>query len=249
MNPKRRHPLAVETDRRGGCEPSLVSVRRVVLADDDLLLREGLASLLARAGYEVVGLAGSAPELLELVRKHEPDIAIVDIQMPYATEGLDAARTIRTERPQTAILVLSAHAEAEAMDLVRSGSHNGYLLKHRVLDVHTFLEALEQIVAGGRVIEPALARESAAGRGVRCPLDALSRRERDVLVLMAEGRSNAGIARQLGVAKATVERYVHTVLLKLTPTDAPHDHRRIRAVLTFLEARRSRSPHAAVVRR
>jgi len=225
-----------------------MSVRRVVLADDDLLLREGLSSLLARAGYEVVGVAGSAPELLELVRKHEPDIAIVDIQMPYATEGLDAARTIRTERPQTAILVLSAHAEAEAMDLVRSGSHNGYLLKHRVLDVDTFLEALEQIVAGGRVIEPALAREAAA-RHIHGPLDALSARERDVLVLMAEGRSNAGIARQLGLAKATVERYVHTVLLKLTPTDAPHDHRRIRAVLTFLEARRSRSPHAAVVRR
>src|SRR5204862_1981708 len=141
------------------------------------------------------------------------------------------ARTIRTELPQTAILVLSAHAEAEAMDLVRSGSHNGYLLKHRVLDVDTFLEALEQIVAGGRVIEPALARESAAGRGVRCPLDALSTRERDVLALMAEGRSNAGIAQQLCVAEGTEERRVGTELLKLTPTDAPHEHRRIRAVL------------------
>jgi DNA-binding NarL/FixJ family response regulator len=207
-----------------------------VVADDNLLLREGLVSLLDRSGYEVVGQVGGASELLELARRHEPDLVIVDIRMPYATEGLDAARVIRAELPRAAILVLSAHVEAEAIDLVRSAPHSGYLLKHRVLDVDTFLEALEQIIAGCSVVEPVLIQELTARRRVQGLLDLLSPREREVLELMAEGRSNPGIARQLGVAKATVERYVHSILLKLAPVDALHDHRRIRAVLAFLEA-------------
>jgi DNA-binding NarL/FixJ family response regulator len=216
-----------------------------VVADDDLLLREGLASLLDRSGYAVLGQGSSALELLELVRTHEPELAIVDIRMPYATEGLDAARVIRTDFPGMAILVLSAYVEADAIDLLRSGPHSGYLLKQRVLDVDTFLEALDQIVAGGSVVEPALVQELASRRRLHCPLAELSARERDVLELMAEGRSNAGIADRLGVAKATVERYVHSVLVKLTPTEAPYDHGRIRAVLAFLEAQEPPRPRAA----
>src|SRR2546421_1166106 len=173
---------------------------RVVVADDDVLLREGVASLLERAGYDVVGRAADAAELLELVREHEPDLAIVDIRMPptHATEGLDAARVIREEHPQTAILVLSAHVEVEhAMDLLASGQRSGYLLKSRVTDVVEFVETLERIVRGGSVVDPALVQELVAARRVQDPLDVLSPREREGLSLMAEGRSNAGIAQQL----------------------------------------------------
>jgi DNA-binding NarL/FixJ family response regulator len=167
------------------------------------------------------------------VREHEPDLAIVDIQMPHATEGLDAALVIREEHPRTATLLLSAHVEVRALDLLRRGPRNGYLLKGRVLDVDGFLEALERILADGSVVEQALVRELSTHRD---PLDGLSPRERDVLELMAEGRSNAGIAQRLGLAKATVERYVHGILLKLVPPD-PADNRRVRAVLTYLDVR------------
>jgi len=212
---------------------------RVVLADDDVLLREGLASLLERSGFDVVGQAGHSAELLELVREHQPDLTIVDIRMPpsHSTEGLEAARVIRAESPEIAILVLSAHVEVEhAMDLLGSGERSGYLLKSRVTNVVEFTETLERIVKGGSVVDPALVQELVAARRVEDPLDVLSPREREVLALMAEGRSNAGIAHQLWVTEGTVEKHVHSILMKLRLPDAEDDHRRVLAVLTFLDA-------------
>jgi DNA-binding NarL/FixJ family response regulator len=213
---------------------------RVVLADDDVLLREGLASLLEHSGFEVAGQTDNPRELVELVREHRPELAIVDIRMPptHTTEGLDAARQLRETAPDTAILVLSAHAEVEhAMDLIGSGERSGYLLKSRVTDVDDFVETLERIVKGGSVVDPALVQELVAARHVRDPLDVLSPREREVLGLMAEGRSNAGIAQQLWVTEGTVEKHVHSILGKLRLPETEGDHRRVLAVLTFLEAR------------
>jgi DNA-binding NarL/FixJ family response regulator len=215
-------------------------VTRVVLADDDVLLREGLASLLERSGFEVVGQAGDARSLLELVDEHAPDLAIVDIRMPptNTTEGLDAAQCIQAQAPETAILVLSAHVEVEhAMDLLASGERTGYLLKSRVTNVEDFLEAVERIVKGGSVVDPTLVHELVAARRVKDPLDVLSPREREVLGLMAEGRSNAGIAHKLWVTEGTVEKHVHSILNKLRLPESGEDHRRVLAVLTFLETR------------
>lgn len=213
---------------------------RVALADDDLLLREGLASLLERSGFEIVGQCGDGVELVALVREHRPDVAIVDIRMPptHTTEGLDASRRIREEFPETAILVLSAHVEVEhATDLLASGTRSGYLLKSRITDIDDFLETLERIVRGASVVDPALVQELIAARRVNDPLGDLTTREREVLALMAEGRSNAGIAGQLWVTEGTVEKHVHSILGKLGLRDAPEDHRRVLAVLTFLDAR------------
>jgi DNA-binding NarL/FixJ family response regulator len=225
---------------KGRQERGTVGGARVVLADDDVLLREGLASLLERSGYAVVGQAGGARELLDLVREHEPSLAVVDIRMPpgHSTEGLDAARVIREEFPETAILLLSAHIEVEhAMDLLAGGERSGYLLKSRVTDVDDFLETVERIVKGASVVDPALVQELVAARRAEDPLDVLSPREREVLGLMAEGRSNAGIAGQLWVTEGTVEKHVHSILGKLRLHDTPEDHRRVLAVLAFLEAR------------
>jgi DNA-binding NarL/FixJ family response regulator len=213
---------------------------RVVLADDDVLLREGLAKLLAAAGFEVIGQCGAAPELLELVREQKPDLAIVDIRMPpgHTTEGLEAARLIREEVPETAILLLSAHVEMEhAMDLLGGGARTGYLLKSRVTDVDDFVETLERIVKGASVVDPALVQELIAARRVNDPLEDLSPREREVLALMAEGRSNAGIARQLWVTEGTVEKHVHSILQKLRLPESDDDHRRVLAVVTYLDVR------------
>jgi DNA-binding NarL/FixJ family response regulator len=212
----------------------------VVLADDDVLLREGLASLFERSGFEVVGQCDDGSKLIELVREHRPDLAVVDIRMPpsHSTEGLDAARVIREEFPETAILVLSAHVEVEhAMDLLASGHRSGYLLKSRVTDVDEFIDTLGRIVKGGSVVDPALVQELVSARHVNDPLDVLTPREREVLALMAEGRSNGGIARQLWVTEGTVEKHVHQILgnLRLPVTD--DDHRRVLAVLAFLDAR------------
>ena len=213
---------------------------RVVLADDDVLLREGLAGLLERSGFEVVGQGGTASELIALVRDHEPELAIIDIRMPpsHTTEGLDAARVIHEELPQTAILVLSAHVEVEqATDLLTSGERSGYLLKSRVTDVDEFIETLERIVKGGSVVDPALVQELVAARRVEDPLDVLSPREREVLALMAEGRSNAGIAHQLWITEGTVVKHVHSILTKLRLPATEDDQRRVLAVITFLDAR------------
>jgi len=222
-----------------GPERSRARATSVVLADDDVLLREGLASLLERFGFQVVGQCETSAELIELVRKHQPDLAIVDIRMPptHSIEGLRAARVIREEVPQTAILVLSAHVEVEhAMDLLASGQRSGYLLKSRVTDVEEFVETLERVVKGGSAVDPALVRELVAARRTHDPLDALSPREREVLALMAEGRSNAGIARRLWVTEGTVEKHVRSILFKLGLPETAEDHRRVLAVIMFLEA-------------
>lgn len=213
---------------------------RVILAEDDVLLREGLASLLGRSGFEVVGQAGDAVRLLTLVRESAPELVVVDIRMPpsHTTEGLDAAREIRAEFPETAILVLSAHVEVEhAMELLASGQRIGYLLKSRVTDVDDFIETLERIAKGGSVVDPALVRELVTARKRDDPLAALSEREREVLALMAEGRSNSGIARRLWVTEGTVEKHVRHILAKLNLGEADDDHRRVLAVVTFLDAR------------
>jgi DNA-binding NarL/FixJ family response regulator len=212
----------------------------VTLADDDVLLREGLASLLERKGFDVVGQCGDATELIELVREHRPDLAIVDIRMPpsHTTEGLDAARVMRDEVPETALVVLSAHVEVEhAMDILGSGERMGYLLKSRVTDVDEFLDTLDRIVKGASVIDPALVQELVAARRVNDPLEGLTPREVEVLALMAEGRSNAGIARALWVTEGTVEKHVHSILMKLRLPETGDDHRRVLAVVAYLDAR------------
>jgi DNA-binding NarL/FixJ family response regulator len=213
---------------------------RVVLADDEVVLREGLASLLDRSGFDVVGQTGEPTALVALVRKHRPELAIVDIRMPptHSREGLDAARVIREEVPETAILVFSAHVELEqATDLLASGERSGYLLKSRVTDVDEFIDTLKRIVNGGSVVDPALVQELIAARRVEDPLDELTSREREVLSLMAEGRSNSGIAHRLWVTEGTVEKHVHSILMKLPLPETDDDHRRVLAVLTFLDAR------------
>jgi DNA-binding NarL/FixJ family response regulator len=217
-----------------------MSATRVVLADDDVLLREGLASLVQRAGLEVVGQCGSGSELIALVRKHRPGLAVIDIRMPptHTTEGLDAARVIREELPDVGVLVLSAHVEVEhAIDILGSGQRVGYLLKSRVTDVDDFIETLHRIVRGGSVIDPALIRELVAAKHVDDPLDELTLREREVLALMAEGRSNAGIARALFVTEGTVEKHVRSIFMKLPLPGTEDDHRRVLAVIAFLDAR------------
>jgi DNA-binding NarL/FixJ family response regulator len=211
---------------------------RVVVADDDVLLREGLSGLLSKGGFDVVGRVGSATELLVQVPQLRPDLVIVDIRMPptYTTEGLDAARKIREELPGTAVLVLSAHAEVEqATELLSNGERTGYLLKDRVSDVDEFLSTLDRIVMGGCVVDPALVQELLAARRVHNPLEVLSPREHEVLAAMAEGLSNSGIARRLWVAEGTIEKHVRRILTKLGIAEATESHRRVLAVLAFLD--------------
>jgi DNA-binding NarL/FixJ family response regulator len=213
---------------------------RIVLADDDTLLREGIGSLLGRAGFEVVGQAHDAPGLLALIREHRPDLAIIDIRMPpdYLTEGLDAARVIREEYPATGILVLSAHAEVEqAMELLATGDRVGYLLKSRVTDMADFAETVGRIATGGSVVDPALVQELLAARRRGDFLRQLTERERQVLALMAEGRSNAGIARRLWITEGTVEKHVRSILARMRLPETGDDHRRVLAVLAYLESR------------
>ena len=202
-----------------------------------MLLREGLASLLDRSGFEVVGQAGDGPGLLALVRAARPDLAIIDVRMPpgHGTEGLQAARVIRAELPGTAIVVLSAHVEVDdAMELLAGGERTGYLLKSRVTDVTEFLDTVGRISAGASVVDPSLVQELVRARRRRDPLDVLSPREREVLALMAEGASNAGIAGRIYVAEGTVEKHVRSILTKLDLPESDTDHRRVLAVLKFL---------------
>ena len=213
---------------------------RIVLADDDTLLRGGIASLLRESGFDVVGQADDATGLLDLVREQHPDLAIIDIRMPpgYLTEGLDAAGQIREQYPQTGILVLSAHAEfEEAMELLASGRRVGYLLKSRVTDVDEFIDTVGRIAAGGSVVDPALVEGLISARRRDGVLDQLTARERDVLALMAEGRSNAGIAQRLWVTERTVEKHVHSILARMRLPETADDHRRVLAVLAYLESR------------
>ena len=216
------------------------SATRVVVADDEVLMREGLAGLLERSGFDVVGQCGNASELIDLVREVRPDLVIVDIRMPptHTTEGLEAAEVIREEFPETAVVALSAHVEVErATAVLASGARSGYLLKSRVTDVDDFVDTLERIVNGASVVDPALVQELVAARGARDPLDVLSSREREVLALMAEGRSNAGIARTLWITESTVEKHVRAILRKLRLPAGENDQRRVLAVVTYLNAR------------
>ena len=213
---------------------------RVILAEDDVLLREGLASLLLRSGFEVVGQAGDASQLLTMVRDQIPELVVVDIRMPpsHTTEGLDAAHVIRQDFPEVGILVLSAHVEVEqALELLAGGRGIGYLLKSRVTDIDEFIGSLQRVAKGGSVVDPALVAELVAARHRDDPLEALSVREQEVLGLMAEGRSNAGIARRLWVTEGTVEKHVRSILTKLSLAETDDDHRRVLAVLAYLEAR------------
>jgi len=212
----------------------------VVIADDDVLLREGVASLLERSGFDVVGQAGDGVGLVALVRSAKPQVAIIDIRMPpgHSTEGLDAARLIREELPETAIMLLSAHVEVEeAMELMAGGARLGYLLKSRVTDVAEFIESIKTIVAGGSVVDPSLVQELVHARRKRDPLDVLSPREREVLALVAEGASNAGIAARIFVSEGTVEKHVRSILMKLQLPESDTEHRRVLAVLRFLDTR------------
>jgi DNA-binding NarL/FixJ family response regulator len=212
---------------------------RIVLADDDTLLREGIASLLRGAGFDVVGQAHDADELLALVRRLHPDLAIIDIRMPpgLLTEGLEAARQIRAEFPEVATLVLSAHVEVEqAMELLAGGRGVGYLLKSRVVDVADFVETVGRIAAGGSVVDPALVQELVAARRRDDTFDQLTDREREVLALMAEGRSNAGIAHRLWITEGTVEKHVRSIMARLHLPETEDDHRRVLAVLAFLDS-------------
>ena len=215
---------------------------RVVIADDDVLLREGLSSLLTQAGLSVVGRAGDAGELLALLETDRPELAIIDIRMPptYTAEGLDAALRIRSEFPEVALLLLSAHVEVDhALELLDSGNNSAkgvcYLLKSRVTDVADFVSTIHRVAAGASVIDPALVYELVAAKRRGDPLGALSSRERDVLTLMAEGLSNAGIGRRLWITEGTVEKHVRSILTKLDLAETADDHRRVRAVILYLD--------------
>ncbi|MEU9832708.1 response regulator transcription factor [Streptosporangium sp. NPDC048047] len=213
---------------------------RIALAEDDVLLREGIASLLRHEGFEIVAQAGDAEELMTAVVASRPDVALVDIRMPptHTTEGLQVARTIRETFPETGVLLLSAYAEVEhAMELLSAGSRVGYLLKSRVASVADFIEAIDRISGGGSVIDPALVRELFATRHREDPLERLTAREHEVLALMAEGRSNAGIAHRLWITEGTVEKHVRAILTKMRLPDTGDDHRRVLAVVAFLGSR------------
>jgi DNA-binding NarL/FixJ family response regulator len=212
---------------------------RVVIADDDLLLREGIARLLERSPFELAGLAGDASELMQLVRRRPPDLVVLDIRMPpsYSNEGLEAAHAIRSEFPEIGILLLSAHAEINrAVDLLAWGERVGYLLKSRVTNAAAFLDDLRRVADGGSVIDPMLVKELVSSGRFEDPLATLTPREREVLQHMAEGRSNVGIARSLLVTEGTVHKHVRSILAKLPLPHTQDDHRRVLAVITFLES-------------
>jgi DNA-binding NarL/FixJ family response regulator len=219
--------------------PSAGIRRRVVVADDDVLLREGIASLLGEAGYEVIERAGDARALVDVVRARQPDLVVVDIRMPptHTVEGIEVARTIRNEFPRIGILLLSAHMEVEtAIDFLRSGDGIGYLLKSRILKVEDLVDALERIALGGTVIDPVLVQELLSQQRRTDPLAVLTAREREVLALVAEGRSNSGIAHRLYISEGAVEKHVRSILAKLQLPATDEDHRRVLAVLLFLDA-------------
>jgi DNA-binding NarL/FixJ family response regulator len=210
-----------------------------VIADDSVLLREGLVRLLTEAGFEVVGQAGDGEDLLRKVRAHEPDLALVDVRMPptHTDEGLRAAREIRSELPEVSVLVLSHDVEeANASELFADNAEGlGYLLKDRVGDLDTFIEAVRRVADGGSALDPEVVSRLLGRRRDDDPLAALSPREREVLEQMAEGRSNAAIAERLVVTDRAVEKHVGSIFSKLNLASAPEDHRRVLAVLRFLE--------------
>ena len=211
---------------------------RVVVADDSVLLREGVVRILAEAGFEVVGQAGNADELMLKVRSYSPDVAVVDIRMPptHTDEGLQAAQEIREKHPGVGVLVLSQYMEpAYAMELLAESAEGvGYLLKDRVSDVHEFADAVRRVADGGSALDPTIVSELVGRRRSDDPLGGLTAREREVLSLMAEGRSNQGIAERLVVTERAVEKHVTSIFSKLRLPAATADHRRVLAVLAYL---------------
>jgi len=213
---------------------------RVVLAEDSVLLREGVARILGEAGFEVVGQAGDADELMLKVRSYSPDVAIVDIRMPptHTDEGLRAAQEIREKHPQVGVLVLSQYVEPTyAMELLAESAEGvGYLLKDRVSDVNEFADAVRRVGEGGSALDPTIVSQLVGRRRRDDPIDQLTPREREVLGLMAEGRSNSGIAEQLVVTERAVEKHVTSIFSKLRLPAASEDHRRVLAVLAYLRS-------------
>jgi DNA-binding NarL/FixJ family response regulator len=213
---------------------------RVVIAEDSVLLREGTVRLLEEAGIEVVGRAGDAEELLRKVRAHKPDVAIVDIRMPpdFGSEGLQAAADIRRELPSIGVLILSQYVEEYYVTQLMSGGTEGvgYLLKDRVADVERFVDAVHRVAEGGSVLDPQVVAEMLGRRRPRGPLDTLTDRERDVLAAMAEGLTNREIARRVFVSERAVERHVTAIFEKLGLSAADGGHRRVLAVLAYLDA-------------
>jgi DNA-binding NarL/FixJ family response regulator len=213
---------------------------RVVVAEDSVLLRQGIVRVLEEAGFEVAGQAGDADDLLRKVNAHKPDVAVVDIRMPPTNtdDGLRAARKIKDERPETGVLVLSQYAdEGYALDLVATSAEGvGYLLKDRIADVERFVEAVRRVGEGGSALDPEVVSLLLGRRRRDDPLEALTGREREVLELMAEGRSNLAISQHLVITERAVEKHVTGIFSKLDLPATAEDHRRVLAVLTFLRA-------------
>jgi DNA-binding NarL/FixJ family response regulator len=220
--------------------PGTDSRLRVVIAEDSVLLREGLVRLLEEAGFEVSGQAGDAEDLLRKVGAHRPDVAVVDVRMPpsHTDEGLRAAHKIRAEHPETGVLVLSQYVEeAYALDLLTESTEStGYLLKDRVADIDTFADAVRRVAGGGSALDPEVVSMLLGRRRRSDPLESLTGREREVLGLMAEGRSNAAIAEALVVTERAVEKHVTSIFNKLDLTPTAEDHRRVLAVLAYLKS-------------
>jgi DNA-binding NarL/FixJ family response regulator len=213
---------------------------RAVIAEDSILLREGIASLLGEAGFEIVGQSSTAEDLLLKVRSYNPDVAIVDIRMPptHTDEGLGAAKTIREQHPEVGVLVLSQYVEPTyAMELIADDAEGvGYLLKDRVSDVGEFVGAVRRVADGGSALDPSIVTQLVGRRRSDDPVSTLTPREREVLELMAEGRSNQAIAQRLVVTERAVEKHVTSIFGKLDLPAAAADHRRVLAVLAFLRA-------------
>ena len=209
---------------------------RIVIAEDSTLFREGLASLLTDAGHDIVARVGDALALMDAVGDHHPELAIIDVRMPpeNTDDGARAAKLLRAQHPDLAIVLLSQHIETtHSVDLVSAGRF-GYLLKDRVLDVEDFLDSLRRVAAGGSALDPEVVSRLIGAHRQEAPLESLTPRERDVLALMAEGRTNVGIARRLWVSQRTIETHVANIMIKLGLDSSDEDHRRVLAVLRFL---------------
>ena len=219
---------------------AIESRTRVVIAEDSVLLREGITRLLEESGFEVAGQAGDAEDLLRKVGAHKPDVAVIDVRMPptHTDEGLRAARRIRAEHPGTAVLMLSQYVEeAYALDLLSESTEStGYLLKDRVADVDSFVDAVQRVADGGSALDPEVVALLLGRRRRIDPLAPLTPREREVLALMAEGRSNSSMAAVLVVSERAVEKHVTSIFSKLDLPPAAQDHRRVLAVLAFLRS-------------
>jgi DNA-binding NarL/FixJ family response regulator len=213
---------------------------RVIVADDSVLLREGIVRLLEEAGFDVVGQAGDGEELIRKAKAHKPDVAIIDIRMPptHTDEGLRAARAIRDELPETGVLVLSQYLEEDyARELLGDDAAGvGYLLKDRVSDLDRFSDAIRRVAEGGSALDPDVVSQMLGRRRVEDPLEELTPREREVLGLMAEGRTNQAIAEALVISERAVEKHVTGIFSKLDLPPAPEDHRRVLAVLAYLDS-------------